>query len=95
MSASEKPTANSLLILREEFDDWAVLYDPDSGTGFGLNPVSAFIWNRLDGRHTLEDIVGELRDQFNEVPPEVEEQVSEFVDELVRRGFAGYEIEQV
>lgn len=93
MSISGKPTANSLLILREEFDDWAVLYDPDSGRGFGLNPVSAFIWNRLDGHHTLEDILSELRDQFSEVPPEAEEHITAFVDELVKRGFAGYEIE--
>jgi SynChlorMet cassette protein ScmD len=93
MSIAGKPTANSLLILREEFDDWAVLYDPDSGRGFGLNPVSAFIWNRLDGRHTLEDILSELRDQFSEVPPDVEEHITAFIQELVRRGFAGYEIE--
>jgi SynChlorMet cassette protein ScmD len=93
MTRSGKPTANSLLVLREEFDDWAVLYDPDSGKGFGLNPVSAFIWKRLDGRHTLKDIVTELEGQFGEVPPEAEEHVNEFVAELVERGFAGYEIE--
>lgn len=93
MSSSGKPSANPLLILREEFDDWAVLYDPDAGKGFGLNPVSAFIWKRLDGQHTEEDIVSELREQFNEVPPDVEEHVTEFVAGLVQRGFAGYEIE--
>jgi SynChlorMet cassette protein ScmD len=93
MSDSEKPTANQLLVFREEFDDWAVLYDPDSGKGFGLNPVSAFIWNRLDGNHTQEQILSELRNHFSDVPAEVEDHLSEFIGELVKLGFAGYEIE--
>ena len=36
---SDKPVANSLVVLREEFDDWAVLFDPDTGSGFGINPM--------------------------------------------------------
>ena len=93
MTRFGKPTANSLLILREEFDDWAVLYDPDSGKGFGLNPVSAFIWKCLDGRHTMKEIAAEVAEQFSEVPPDAGDDVNEFVAELVKRGFAGYEIE--
>jgi hypothetical protein len=32
-----------LVLLREEFDDWAVLYDPDTGYGFGLNPTGSVL----------------------------------------------------
>jgi len=39
----EYPIANPMVVFREEFDDWAVLFDPDSNETFGLNPVSAFI----------------------------------------------------
>ena len=56
MKQNDMPVANPLLVLREEFDDLAVLFDPDTGNGFGLNPVSVFVFNRLDGKHTLKDI---------------------------------------
>ena len=52
MSRADRPIANPLSVLREEFDDWALLFDPDSGKVVGLNPVSVFIWKRLDGNHT-------------------------------------------
>jgi len=87
-----KPIANAELILREEFDDWAVLFDPDSGNGFGLSPTSVFVWKLLDGRHTEEDIVEELRRNFDDVPEDAEGHIREFVQDLVSRGFAGYEI---
>ena len=57
LNNKKKPVANSLVVLREEFDDWAVLFDPDTGNACGLNPVGVFIWKRLDGRHTVPDIL--------------------------------------
>jgi SynChlorMet cassette protein ScmD len=82
------------VILREEFDDWAVLFDPDTGSGFGINPISVFIWKRLDGRHSCEDIVNELNDHCEDVPDEAEQQVKDFVRELVGRGLAGYALQE-
>ena len=49
MSHNNKPVANPLVVLREEFDDWAVLFDPDTGNAFGLSPVGVFVWKLLDG----------------------------------------------
>ena len=57
MKYDNKPLADPLLVLREEFDDWAILFDPDTGDSFGLNPVSVFIFKHLDGRHTLQSIM--------------------------------------
>ncbi len=53
---NKKLIANPTIVLREEFDDWAVLFDPDTGNAYGMNPVSVFVWKHLDGNHTLEDI---------------------------------------
>lgn len=39
----DKPIGNPLIVLREEFDDWAILFDPGTGDAFGLNPVAVFI----------------------------------------------------
>jgi len=47
MEPNDKPLSNSLLVPRDEFDDWGVLFDPDIGDSFGFNPVSVFIFKRL------------------------------------------------
>ena len=86
------PIANPTVVLREEFDDWAILFDPDTGGGFSVNPVSVFIWKRLDGKHTAEEILAELRQNCEDVPEDAEAHLDEFVKELVERGLAGYEV---
>lgn len=93
MSEESKLIANPLVVLREELDDWAILFDPNTGDGFAVNPVSVFIWNRLDGKHTAQDILTELRDNCNNVPEDAESFVEEFIQDLVKRGLAGYEIQ--
>ncbi|HPZ07595.1 MAG TPA: SynChlorMet cassette protein ScmD [Candidatus Eremiobacteraeota bacterium] len=92
---NDKPVANPLIVLRVEFDDWAILFDPDTGDGFSINPTGVFIWKRLDGNHSIQDIVEELKKECNEVPEEVEKDCNEFLEELVKRGLAGYEVEKV
>lgn len=95
MQDNDKAVANSLTVLREEFDDWAVLFDPDSGNAFGLNPVGVFIWKRLDGHHTIQDILKELHENCEDVPDEAEEHLRSLVQGLVERGLAGYEAKKV
>lgn len=93
MTTNDKPIANPLIVLREEFDDWAILFDPDTGHAFGINPVSVFIWRRLDGNHTVTDILTEIQDQFEDVPPEAETHIQEFIDDLKGKGLAGYQFQ--
>jgi SynChlorMet cassette protein ScmD len=88
---TKKPIANSMVVLREEFDDWAVLFDPDTGNAFGLNPVSVLVWKCLDGKHSVEDIVKVVREKCEGVPDEVDKDVNDYVQSLVEKGFAGYE----
>ena len=95
MSEKNKPVANPLVVLREEFDDWAILFDPDSGSGFGLNPVSVFIWKRLDGKHTVQDILAELNENCEDVPDDAEDRIKDFIRDLVEQGLAGYELQEV
>ena len=78
----ETPSGKQSLVLREESDDWAILYDPDNGDVFGLDPVSIFIWKRLDGKHTFEQILGEMKETFEDMPENAEEHIQEFVDTL-------------
>ena len=92
LKESAKPIANPLLVFRDEFDDWAILFDPDTGDGYGLNPVSAFIWKLLDGGHTIQDILQELQKECEDIPENAEKEIKDFVDDLIKKGYAGFEV---
>jgi hypothetical protein len=40
MTNGDKPLANPFVVLREEFDSWAILFDLDRGHGLGLSPTT-------------------------------------------------------
>ncbi len=91
MRDKDKPIANPLVVLREEFDDWAVLFDPDTGNAYGLNPVGVFVWKSLDGHHTIQDILKELNDTCEGVPEQAMEHLKDLIKDFVQEGLAGYE----
>ena len=91
MTFGNKPIANPLVVLREEFDDWAILFDPDTGEAYGLNPLSVFIWKRLDGRHTIDDILKEIRRECPDAPAEAAQDLKAFIEAVVNNGLAGFE----
>ncbi|MGA1789896.1 MAG: SynChlorMet cassette protein ScmD [bacterium] len=91
MAEQKKPVANPSIVLREEFDDWAILFDPDSGHAFGLNPVGVFIWKHLDGDHTIEDIYKEIRAKYKDIPHKTKKDIKDFVRNLLEKGLTGYE----
>jgi SynChlorMet cassette protein ScmD len=93
MTPENMPIANPLLVLREEFQDWAVLFNPDTGEGFGFNPVSAFIYKRLDGKQTFDDIMEALRAKCRNAPEDADKFVRTFIEDLLEKGLAGYEIQ--
>jgi SynChlorMet cassette protein ScmD len=92
MEYQDKPIMNSMVVFREEFDDWALLFDPATGASFGLNPVSAFIWKCLDGKHTISDILSELKEKCEDAPEDADERVEKFINSLIENGLAGYEV---
>jgi SynChlorMet cassette protein ScmD len=90
----EKPIANPLIILREEFDDWAILFDPDTGNAFGLSPTGVYLWKLLDGEHTIDDMLKTLQVDAEAIPQEAGEHLTAFIEELTRHGLAGYDVER-
>lgn len=91
MRKDKNPIANPLIVLREEFDDWAILFDPETGNAFGINPVGVLVWKRLDGHHSIQEIVKELNDTCEALPQEVEEHLNDLIKDLVEKGLAGYQ----
>jgi hypothetical protein len=49
----DRPIANPTVVLREEFDDWAILFNPDTAEAVGTNPVGVAVWKLMDGRRNL------------------------------------------
>jgi len=92
MRRLDKPIANPMVVLREEFDDWAVLFNPDTANAVGINPVGVTVWKLMDGQRSLEEIVAELRDRFADVPHAAVEDITAFVDDLAEQGLVGYEL---
>jgi SynChlorMet cassette protein ScmD len=88
MNPTDRPIANPNAVLREEFDDWAVLFNPDTADASGINPVGVAVWKRMDGKRSLEDIVSEIRNSFEDTPD------AAFVNTLAENGFAGLELER-
>jgi SynChlorMet cassette protein ScmD len=89
MRDNEAPIANPYVMLREEFDDWAVLFDPDTGHGFGLSPTGVHLWKLLDGEHAIDDLFEEIQGHSENVPDDAKEYIRVFVDALVAEGLAG------
>ena len=93
MKPEEKPIANPVVVLREEFDDWAVLFNPDTADAVGINPVGVAIWKKLDGSHDLSALVAAVKEEFDDVPETALEELSAFLDELTDQGFIGREVD--
>ena len=91
MNSTDKPIINPLVVLREEFDDWAVLFNPDTADAVGINPIGVVVWKKMDGTRALDELVAQVRAAFAEVPDTVNDEVRAFVDDLAQKGFVGYE----
>jgi SynChlorMet cassette protein ScmD len=88
------PVPNPVVVLREEFDDWAVLFNPDNAKALGINPTGVAVWKALNGSKQIHEIVSDIKGEFSNVPEEtVEMDISEFIEVLARGGFVGYELE--
>jgi SynChlorMet cassette protein ScmD len=93
MNPTDRPIANPIVVLREEFDDWAVLFNPDTADAVGTNPVGVAVWKRMNGNRSLADIVSEIQNDFKDTPDTVFNEITAFIDRLAIHGFAGLELE--
>lgn len=92
MNQTDRPVANPIVVLREEFDDWAVLFNPDTADAVGTNPVGVAVWKRMDGKRSIEEIVSEIKNSFEDTSDAVSKEVVAFVNRLAENGFAGLEL---
>jgi SynChlorMet cassette protein ScmD len=92
MNQTDKPIANPIVVLREEFDDWAVLFNPDTADAIGTNPVGVAVWKRMDGKRSLADTMSEIKNSFEDTPDTAFKEIAAFVNRLAENGFVGLEL---
>ena len=80
---------NPTMVLREESDNCALLFDPDSARVHLLNPTAVAIWKLLDGRRSQAEIVTLLAEQFDGMGESAEEQVLALSRSLAELGAVG------
>ena len=93
MSIDTPLVVNPDMVLREEGDEGAILFDPDSGAVRILNPTATAIWKLLEKGRTLTEVLAVLPDLFDEVDSDAQAQVLELASQLVRIGALGLEDE--
>lgn len=85
MDILARPARNPLIVLREETDDWGLLFNPDTGETFGLDPTGIFLWKLSDGSLSIDDMCQQVREGFRGVPEGVAEMVVKFFTDLQAR----------
>jgi hypothetical protein len=62
-----------------------VILHLDSGAYYSVNSIGLLIWNLLEEGPTLPDLIDRLRLEIRDAPPELEDDIREFLDQLRQR----------
>lgn len=78
-------------VVSREIDGALIIVPLTSGVGdmeddlFSMNESGTEIWNMLDGKKTLQEIVEALARQYQAEPGRIEQDVAGIVEELLKR----------
>ncbi len=78
-------------IVARKIEDELIIVPLTAGVGdmedelYTLRETGRVIWERLDGKRTLDDIAVMLRDEYDAPPGTIEQDVAGLVGELLRR----------
>ncbi|HDP69821.1 MAG TPA: PqqD family protein [Actinobacteria bacterium] len=64
----------------------AILVGVEQGEVIHLNDTAAEIWNAIDEKNTVKDIVNHILDEFEVEKEEAEKDVLELLDKLLEKG---------
>lgn len=79
-------------VVARKIEDELIIVPLASGIGdmedelFTLNETGVFIWERLDGKKSLKDLIDEISQEFDAPVDEISKDVIGFVEELLKRG---------
>ncbi|MBF0406082.1 MAG: PqqD family peptide modification chaperone [Candidatus Riflebacteria bacterium] len=76
------------IVLRVEDDDYAILFNVDTGGTFVLTPSAVSICRSLENFCNIDEIMVFLREEFDSINETAEMDVKNFIKDLVDKGFA-------
>ena len=71
--------------LLEDMDGELLLYSPSSATTLHLNGSSAIIWDLIDGKNSVEDVIAELKAAFPDHAEQITQDVIDAFSEFENR----------
>jgi len=74
---------------------WSKLFPTPKEKRISLDKIGTFVWERCDGKHTVEQIVKGLQDEYKMMRQEAEISLTTFLQQLSKRGFIGVLIPEV
>lgn len=95
MPSGEELAGSALLFRRVEVDanplpdETVLLFQKDTSLAVPINQAGAAIWEMCDGVHTVDQIVDELVEIYDQDRSRIEQDVRTFLDELIRLGLVG------
>ncbi len=75
--------------VQHDFNDHAVVYDPEKSVAFSMNEIGSLIWKALEEKGTIEHCVEVLQEKYEDAPDNLDVIVTNYVDTLIQRGLVG------
>ena len=79
------------VVLREEADEWGILFDPDTGASVALNPIAVTMFKAMQKSQSVDKVEKAVRDEFDEVPETLKDDIADLVEALAKDGFIGFQ----
>ena len=90
MSEGKYYVRNPDVVLREEDEDGALLFNPDTNQIRVINPSGLLIWKMCDGKNDMDGFIAAIKETFEQVPDEtVSRDVEVFINGMFETGFVG------
>lgn len=80
---------NPNLVLRIEDDECALLFDPDNGRVAMLNRTAVSLWQQLDGRRSVQEIIEVLKESYDGIDEVAVRQILALINALAASGAVG------
>ncbi|PWR71743.1 PqqD family protein [Methanospirillum stamsii] len=92
LTLSSIPTKNPSVVSRKGLDDHLIIVNCDIGSSIVLNSTGAFIWEKIDGKRDVDQIVMDVKNYYDDDSDRIREDVMNVISSLKKDGFIGYEI---
>jgi hypothetical protein len=86
LTPESKVRQNDQVVARELSPaEGGVLLHLESAQYHGVNPVGLLIWELLDGQRTVREVIDAVRDRVQDPPPQLEDDVMQFLTDVHER----------